>query len=76
MDRPSKIANPARSQLNNREENKCSPVPVRTRLKICPARRVQPPRPASACSFSILRLNLVLTLLTGFLPISAAASIY
>ena len=39
------------------------------------ARRVRPSRSASACSFSMLRLNLVLKL-TRFVPISAAASIY
>ena len=37
-------------------------------------RQVRPSRPASACSFSILGLNLVLS--HGFLPISATASIY
>ena len=58
MDQPGKVANPARGQLNS--ENEYSPVPVRT-LKFGLARRVQPSRPASACSFSILRLNLVLT---------------
>ena len=49
MDQPGKVANPARGQLNR--ENKYSPVPVRARFS----------RPASACSFSILRLNMVLT---------------
>ena len=37
------------------------------------ARRVQPSRPASACSSPYSRLNLILT---GFLPSSAAASNY
>ena len=37
-----------------------TPVPVRA-LEFGLARRVQPSRPASACSISILRLNLVLT---------------
>ena len=58
MDQPGKVANPARGQLNR--ENEYSPVPVRAR-EFDLARRVQPSRPASACSFSIVRLNLVLT---------------
>ena len=70
MDQPGKVANPARGQLNR--ENEYFPVPVRAQ-EFGLARRVQPSRPAPACSFSILRLNLVLT---GFLPSSAAASIY
>ena len=56
MDRPGKIANPARGQLNR--ENICFPVPVRG-LDFSLARRVRPSCPASTCSFSILRLNLV-----------------
>ena len=55
---PAKVANLARGQLNRR--NGHFPVPVRPGefdLVI----RVRPSRPASACSFSILRLNLVLT---------------
>ena len=58
MDQPGKVANPARGQLNR--ENECSPVPVHA-LEFGLARRIQPSRPASVCSFSILRLNLVLT---------------
>ena len=58
MDQPGKVANPARSQLHR--ENGYSPVPVRA-LEFGLARRVQPSRPASACSFYILRLNQVLT---------------
>ena len=58
MDQPGKVANPARGQLNR--ENEYSPVPVLAR-EFGLARRVQPSRPASACSSSILRLNLVLT---------------
>ena len=58
MDQPDKVANPARDQLNR--ENEHSPVPVRAR-EFGLVRRVQPSRPASACSSSILRLNLVLT---------------
>ena len=57
-DQPGKVANPARGQLNR--ENECSTVLVRAG-EFGLARRVQPSRPASACSFSILRLNLVLT---------------
>ena len=57
-DQPGKVANPARGQLNR--ENECFPVPVRA-SEFGLARRVRQSRPASACSFSILRLNLVLT---------------
>ena len=57
MDQPGKVANPARGQLIS--ENEYSPVPVHA-LEFGLARQVQPSRPASACSFSILRLNLVL----------------
>ena len=53
-----KVANPARGQLYR--ENEYSPVPVRA-LEFGLARRVRPPRPASAWSFSTFRLNLVLT---------------
>ena len=58
MDEPVKVANPAPGQVNR--ENEYSPVPVRA-WKFGLARRVQQSRPASACSFSILTLNLVLT---------------
>ena len=58
MDQPGKVANPVRGQLNR--ENKYFPVRVRA-WEFGPARRVRPSRPASACSFSVLRLNLVLT---------------
>ena len=58
MDQQGKAANPARAQLNR--ENEYSPVPVRA-SEFGLGRQVQPSRPASACSFSILRLNLVLT---------------
>ena len=57
MDQTDKVANPARGQLNR--ENKYFPVPARA-WEIGLARWVQPSRPASACSFSIPRLNLVL----------------
>ena len=58
MDQPGKVTNPARSQLNREDEY--SPILVRAG-EFGLARRVQPSRPASACSFSMLRLNLVLT---------------
>ena len=58
MDKPGKVANPVRGQLNR--ENEYSPVPVHA-LEFGLARRVQSSRLASACSFSIHRLNLVLT---------------
>ena len=57
MDQPGTVANPARGQLNR--ENEYSPVLVRAR-EFGLARRVRPSRLASACSFSILRVNLVL----------------
>ena len=57
MDRPDEVANPARGQRNRKKF--FFPVPVRAR-EFGLARRVQPSRPASACSFSALRLNLVL----------------
>ena len=56
MDQPGKVTSSSGGQPNR--ENEFSPVPVR---EFGLARRVQPSRPASACSFSILRLNLVLT---------------
>ena len=71
MDQPVKVANPARGQLNRKNEH--FPVPVRAQESGL-ARRVQPSRPASACSFSILKLNLVLT--HGIPPDFRAASIY
>ena len=58
MDQPGKVANPARAQLNR--ENKYFSVLVRA-WEFGLARQVRPSRPASACSFYILRLNLVLT---------------
>ena len=48
MDLPVKVANPARGQLNREKIN----------IFLSP---FAPSRPASACSFSTLRLNLVLT---------------
>ena len=67
-DQPGKVANPARGQLNR--ENEYFPVPVRA-SEFGLVRRVRQPRAASACSFSTLGLNE-----SGFLPSSAAASIY
>ena len=58
IDQPDKVANPSRGQLNR--ENEYFPVLVRAG-EFGFARRVRPSRPASACSFSTLRLNLVLT---------------
>ena len=58
MDQPSKVVNPARGQLNR--ENEKIPVPVRAGESGL-AIQVRPSRPASACSFSALRLDLVLT---------------
>ena len=52
-----KIINPARGQLNR--GNEYFPVPVGHR-EFGLARQVRPSRPASACSFSIVTLNLVL----------------
>ena len=57
MDQPGKVSNPARAQLNRENEHFLVPVSA---LDIGLARRVRPSRPAPACSFSILRLNLVL----------------
>ena len=64
MDQPGKVANPARGQLNR--ENKYFPVSVRVReFGLAETGLAVPSR---------VRLNLVH--FTGFLPISAAASIY
>ena len=57
-DQLGKVANLARGQMDR--ENEYFSVPVRAQ-EFSLARRVQPSRPALACSFSILRLNLVLT---------------
>ena len=58
VNQPGKVAKPAHGQLNR--DNGYFPVPVRTG-EFGLARRVWPSRPASVCSFSTLRLNLVLT---------------
>ena len=59
MDQPGEVANLARGQLLNRNHG-FFPVPVRA-WEFGLARRVRPSRPASACSFSKLGLDLVLT---------------
>ena len=58
MDQPGKVANPARGQL--KRKNEYFPVKVRAG-EFGLARGVRQSRPASACSFSLLRLNLVIT---------------
>ena len=55
---PGKVTNSACGQLNRK--NDYFPVPVRAR-EFGLARRVRQSRPASACSFSTLRLNLMFT---------------
>ena len=53
------VANFARrGQLSRENFLPCRP---RSRLIIDFARQVRPPRPASACSFSLLRINMVFT---------------
>ena len=71
MDRPGKVANPARRQLNR--ENWYFTVPVRA-WEFGLARRVRQSRLAPACSSPYS--GWIWCLLTGFLPISAAGSIY
>ena len=71
MDQPGKVANPARGQLNR--ENEYFFVRVRAG-KSGLARQVRQSRPASACSSPYS--GSIWCLLTGTLPISAAASIY
>ena len=78
MDQPGMVANPARGQL--KRENVCffSPSLVAPENLVSRDRFDRPvPRPASACSFSARRLNLV-CLLAGFLPLSVGVhlSIY
>ena len=60
IDQPVKAANPARGQLNR--ENEYFPVPVRTMVQFGLARQGRPSRPASACSFTTLRMNVVFPL--------------
>ena len=72
MDQPCKVANPARGQLNR--ENEYFPA-VRVRAwEFGLARRVRWSSPASACLSPYS--GRIWCLLTGFLPSSAAASIY
>ena len=68
----SKSANPARSQLMNREKE-CFPVRVHA-CEFGLARRVRQSRPASACSSQYS--GWIWCLLTGFLPSSAARRSY
>ena len=58
MDQPGEVVNPARGQLDR--EHEYFPVYPRSLLRIL-SRETRPSRPASACSFFKLRLNLVLT---------------
>ena len=60
MDEPGKVVNPACGQLNR--ENEYFSVPVRAQ-EFGLARQVRPSRPASARSFSILKLNLAYSVL-------------
>ena len=71
MDQPGKVANPARGQLNR--ENEYFPVRVRA-WESGLVRRVRQSRPASACSPPYS--SWIWCLVTGFLPSSAAASIF
>ena len=72
MDQPGKVANPVRGQLNR--ENEYFPVRVRSRLRIWSHETGSAVPSRVSLLISILRLYLVLT--SGFLPTSAAASIY
>ena len=70
-DQPGTVANPARGQLNGGKKK--IPVPVRAR-EFGLARWFWQSRPASACSSPYS--GCIWSLLTGFLPSSAAASNY
>ena len=65
IDQPVMVVNPARDQLNR--ENEYFPVRVRAR-EFGLARQVRLSRPASACSFSTLRLNLLIVHTHGIPP--------
>ena len=69
MDRPGKVANPARGQLNRENEFPVSPYASENLVS-----RNWFSRPVPACSFSIIGLNLVLT--HEISPDFRAASIY
>ena len=58
MDQPGMVANSARGQFNRENEYSMSPFAPEN---LVARKRVPPFRPASACSFSMLRLDLVLT---------------
>ena len=68
-----KVAIPARDQLN-RGKNVFSLCPFAPENFLVSQDGVLPSRPASACLFSTLKLYLVLTLPTGFLPLSATTA--
>ena len=69
MDQPTgKVANPTRGRLNR--ENVFSLSPLTPENLQVSRDRFRPSCPALACSFSTLRLDLVLTHLSGFLPLS------
>ena len=71
MDQPRKVANPARGQLNR--ENGYSPVPVRAWELVSREGFSRPvPRQPAHSPYS----GWIWCLLTGILPISAAASLY
>ena len=70
MDQPGKVANPARGQLNR--ENEYFPIRARACEFGLARRGSAVPSPVSLL-MSTLKRNIVLT---GFLPSSAAASIY
>ena len=74
MDQPGNVANPALGQLNKENEYFIFPCP-RARLRIWSRVKASAVPSRVSLLISILRLNLVL-ILTGFIPISAAASIY
>ena len=71
MDQPGKVANPARGQLNR--ENEHSPVPVRA-CEFGLARRVQPSRPASACSSPYSGYKYVLIVVSRMFTFCASLS--
>ena len=70
MDQPGKVADPARGQLNRENDIPLSPCVPENLVSRDGFSRPVPRQPAH---LHIFRLNLVLT---GFLPSSAAASIY
>ena len=73
MDQPGKAANPPHGQLNRRKI--IFPCP-RSRLRIWSRETGSAVPSRVSLLISILRINLIWCLLTGFLPSSAAVSIY